>query len=122
MIKRIAIATILFSVFVGLTLAFNYLIFQLENYIFILTNYSWKGVYDIFFWLLAISESFLGVWIILVFIPQRMGKRYYQNVFSFNVKNNWFEVFQVIVLIGISLEIAFSGIWKLLLLTASIFL
>lgn len=93
------------------------LVFGVENLLFGISGYKWSGTYDFIFGLLAISESTLGLWIGLFYVPKRLGINIYQYKASENLFNiGYISLIQFLLLLGLFVGIGFSGIWKLILI------
>ncbi len=95
--------------------SFAYLFYQFENLLFNIINYRWSGIGDIFFWLLTLSESYIGVWATLFFIPKKLGIENLKNIFLENFPKE-VERYKIAILLGLPMGLAFSGIWKLILI------
>ncbi len=95
--------------------SFAYLFYQFENLLFNIINYRWSGIGDIFFWLLALSESYIGIWATLFFIPKKLGFENLKNIFLENFPKE-VERYKIAILLGLPMGLAFSGIWKLILI------
>jgi hypothetical protein len=98
-----------------------YLIYQLENLAFRAGNYVWSGVGDILFWFLAILESCIGLWVAFYALPKKLGFENFKHVYLDDFPRA-VDRYIMAILVGIPMGLAFSGIWKLLLLVFHIML
>jgi hypothetical protein len=92
-----------------------YLIYQLENLAFRAGNYVWSGVGDMFFWFLAVLESYIGLWVAFYALPKKLGFANFKLVYLDGFPRE-VDRYIMAILVGIPMGLAFSGIWKLLLL------
>lgn len=91
------------------------LLFNLENLLFSMSGYRWSGPNDIYFGVLTLTETFLGLWAIIIYTPRKIDKEEIRNIFSGSFPNEVLG-YKVAITIGLLAGISFSGIWKIILL------
>jgi len=91
------------------------LIHYLESQVFSLVGYKWKGPTDISFGILTLLESLSGLWVSLIYLPQKIGKNNFRNIFSGKHPNELFG-YVIAGVVGFFMGLSFSGIWKIILI------
>jgi hypothetical protein len=91
------------------------LFYSFEDQLFSLINYKWKGPSDIYFIALALLELFLGLWVIIIYLPRKIGRNDFRNIFAGNFPNELFG-YKIAGIVGFFAGLSFSGIWKIVLI------